>query len=133
MSRSFHIRVPCTSANIGPGFDVVGLSLSLYLFLDVTIEADAPHKDPVLTYSGQGAADAPLNPYQNLITRVALYVMRVNDIKSFPRGVRIHVRNDIPFGRGLGSQAPPSSQASCSATSSASCTSTATASSTTPS
>ena len=43
MSRSFHIRVPCTSANIGPGFDVVGLSLSLYLFLDVTIEADAPH------------------------------------------------------------------------------------------
>ena len=57
----------------------------------------------MLTYSGQGAADAPLNPYQNLITRVALYVMRVNDIKSFPRGVRIHVRNDIPFGRGLGS------------------------------
>jgi len=103
MSRSFHIRVPCTSANIGPGFDVVGLSLSLYLFLDVTIEADAPHKDPVLTYSGQGAADAPLNPYQNLITRVALYVMRVNNMKSFPRGVRIHVRNDIPFGRGLGS------------------------------
>lgn len=102
--RTFHIKVPCTSANIGPGFDVVGLSLSLYLHMDVMIDAtQTDQKEPILSYSGHGADDAPLNPYKNLITRVALYVMRVNDIKSFPTGVQIHVRNDIPFGRGLGS------------------------------
>lgn len=103
MTRAFQVQVPCTSANIGPGFDVVGLSLSLYLTLDVTIDPSAAHKEPVLSYSGEGAADAPLNPYHNLITRVALYVLRVNEIKSFPAGVSIHVHNEIPFGRGLGS------------------------------
>lgn len=103
MSRSFVVRVPCTSSNIGPGFDVLGLSLSLYLQLIVTVDEAAGHKDPVLSYTGQGAQDAPLNPYQNLITRVALYVLRVNNIKMFPKGVSIQVENDIPFGRGLGS------------------------------
>ena len=39
MSRSFVVRVPCTSSNIGPGFDVLGLSLSLYLQLIVTVDA----------------------------------------------------------------------------------------------
>lgn len=101
--RRFTIEVPCTSANIGPGFDVVGLSLSLYLRLTVTVDPSSDVADPQLSYSGEGANDAPLNPYQNLITRVALYVMRVHQIKSFPTGVAIHVENDIPFGRGLGS------------------------------
>ncbi|KAL4398821.1 Trihydroxynaphthalene reductase [Malassezia pachydermatis] len=104
MSRRFSIDVPCTSANIGPGFDVVGLSLSLYLHLDVTINASkTEQRHPILSYSGEGAKDAPLDPYHNLITRVALYVMRVNNIKTFPCGVSIHVHNEIPFGRGLGS------------------------------
>lgn len=103
-SRSFRVRVPCTSSNIGPGFDVVGLSLSLYLHLDVTVDPSAKDQAaPVLHYEGQGAQDAPLNPYQNLITRVALYVLRVNRIPNFPVGVTIRVHNDIPFGRGLGS------------------------------
>lgn len=95
------ICVPATSANIGPGFDVVGLSLSLYLRLSVTF-GDAP-SPPILTYEGEGADEAPLDPYKNLITRVALYVLRCNGITSFPPGVRIHVINEIPFGRGLGS------------------------------
>lgn len=37
--RRFKIKVPATSANIGPGFDVVGLSLSLDLIMDVSIDA----------------------------------------------------------------------------------------------
>lgn len=36
--RRFQIKVPATSANIGPGFDVVGLSLSLHVVLDVSID-----------------------------------------------------------------------------------------------
>ena len=104
MARSFEIKVPCTSSNIGPGFDVVGLSLSLYLTLSVKIDASAStHTAPVLRYTGEGASDAPLDPYRNLITRVALYVLRVNHMNSFPVGVTIDVDNAIPFGRGLGS------------------------------
>ncbi|KAL0581397.1 Trihydroxynaphthalene reductase [Marasmius crinis-equi] len=104
---SFTIKVPATSANIGPGFDVVGLSLSLHLTLTVTLPSsattDAPYKQPEITYSGEGADDVPLDPYKNLTTRVALYVLRCNDINLFPSHIKIHAHNEIPFGRGLGS------------------------------
>ncbi|KAL1720932.1 GHMP kinase [Schizophyllum commune] len=106
MSRTFTIRVPATSANIGPGFDVVGLSLSLYLTLTVTVPAqspDTPFVPPAITYSGEGADEVPLDAYKNLTTRVALYVLRCHDISSFPSALKIHCDNEIPFGRGLGS------------------------------
>lgn len=103
MVRTFTIRVPATSANIGPGFDVVGLSLSLHLTLTV---ADHGHGSttPTISYSGEGADEVPLDPYKNLTTRVALYVLRCHNPASlFPSGVHIHAHNEIPFGRGLGS------------------------------
>ncbi|EPQ31167.1 uncharacterized protein PFL1_01355 [Pseudozyma flocculosa PF-1] len=103
MSRSFTIKVPCTSSNIGPGFDVVGLSLSLYLTLRVKVDASADNAAPTLAYTGTGASDAPLDPYKNLTTRTALYVLRSNGVSHFPRGVSIDVHNQVPFGRGLGS------------------------------
>ena len=105
-SRSFTIRVPSTSANIGPGFDVVGLSLSLTLTLTVTLTPPAPAetpKPPAISYEGEGAKDVPLDAYKNLTTRVALYVLRCHKIPSFPPNTIIHVNNEIPFGRGLGS------------------------------
>ena len=105
-SRSFKIRVPATSANIGPGFDVVGLSLSLYLTLTVTVKpptATTPAVPPLITYSGEGAEEVPLDAYKNLTTRVALYVLRCHGIPKFPANLTIHADNEIPFGRGLGS------------------------------
>ena len=108
MTRQLSIRVPATSANIGPGFDVVGLSLSLTLTLTVQIGDDEPGSTssfgpPKLTYSGEGATEVPLDPYKNLTTRVALYVLRCHGITTFPRNVTLHAHNEIPFGRGLGS------------------------------
>jgi homoserine kinase len=105
-SRSFQIRVPATSANIGPGFDVVGLSLSLYVNLSVSYPLDlspSTYVPPKLSYSGEGADEVPLDPYKNLTTRVALYVMRCHSILRFPSHLVLHVDNEIPFGRGLGS------------------------------
>lgn len=102
-SRKFVIKVPCTSSNIGPGFDVVGLSLSLYLTLKVTVDASGSNTSPLLSYTGLGAEEAPLDAYKNLTTRTALYVLRSNGVRAFPRGVEIKVDNQIPFGRGLGS------------------------------
>jgi len=104
-SRTFTIRVPATSANIGPGFDVVGLSLSLYLDLTVTVPSptEAVYSPPSITYSGEGASEVPLDAYKNLTTRVALYLLRCHNLRSFPSHLKIHVNNEIPFGRGLGS------------------------------
>ncbi|KAI8367652.1 homoserine kinase [Radiomyces spectabilis] len=100
--RKFRITAPCSTANIGPGFDVLGISLSMYLSLDVEIGAqqDAPF---VMTYSGEGAKDVPLTPEHNLITKTALYVLSANGIKQLPQPLKIHVQNPIPLGRGLGS------------------------------
>ncbi|CAG8528027.1 5200_t:CDS:2, partial [Acaulospora morrowiae] len=105
--RKVRITVPCSSSNIGPGFDVLGVSLSLYL----TVELDLLEREPgkeycnevVLTYSGEGANTIPLEIEKNLITKTALYVLSCNNIKGFPSPLNIHVDNPIPLGRGLGS------------------------------
>lgn len=108
-TRKFTIKVPATSANIGPGFDVVGLSLSLYLTLTVThapydaVPPSSPPDAPKITYSGEGADQVPLDAYKNLTTRVALYVLRCNGRSYFPPSLSLHAHNEIPFGRGLGS------------------------------
>ena len=119
MSKSYKIHVPATTANVGPGFDVCGIALSLSLTVEVTIPAQtvsAPSSEPgtsssgpkdselpVITYTGLDSSNVPLSPYKNLLTRVALYVLRSHNIPTFPSGVKIHAHNQIPFGRGLGS------------------------------
>ena len=87
---------------------MLGLGLSLYLTLDVHKRpASAGSKGEIkLSYHGEGASEAPLDPYKNLITRVALYVLLSHRV-SFPHDadVSIEITNEIPFGRGLGSSA----------------------------
>lgn len=106
-AESFTIRVPCSSANIGPGFDVIGLALSMYLELHVTIDRSKTSSNYPLnckvTYEGQGAGEISLDPDANLLTRVALYVLRCHDQRSFPVETHVHIVNPIPLGRGLGS------------------------------
>ncbi|KAI2466449.1 homoserine kinase [Annulohypoxylon bovei var. microspora] len=107
--EKFVIRTPSSSANIGPGFDVIGLALSMYLELHVTVDrTKSSSQEPLncrITYEGQGegSGDVPLDPAANLITRVALYVLRCHDQRAFPVETHVHVVNPIPLGRGLGS------------------------------
>lgn len=107
--ESFTIKTPCSSANIGPGFDVIGLALSIYLELKVTIDrSKTSSQEPLncrITYEGQGeeSGEVPLDPSANLITRVALYVLRCNGQRAFPVETHVHIKNPIPLGRGLGS------------------------------
>ena len=124
-SESFVIRTPCSSANIGPGFDVIGLALSLYLELEVTItNSSACSTSPSLSSSPSSSSSSSstllhcsityedlsgsteeisLDPEVNLITRVALYILRCHDQRTFPPHTQVHIRNPIPLGRGLGS------------------------------
>lgn len=57
----------------------------------------------MITYEGEGADEVPLSADNNLITRTALYVLRCHGQRSFPAETRVHIKNPIPLGRGLGS------------------------------
>ncbi|KAH8803179.1 ribosomal protein S5 domain 2-type protein [Xylogone sp. PMI_703] len=101
-----HIKVPCSSANIGPGFDVIGLALSIWLELRVEVVHNEQSQAPlncVITYEGEGKKEVPLVADSNLITRTALYVLRCHGQRAFPSETRVHIINPIPLGRGLGS------------------------------
>lgn len=85
--------------------------MSLHLTIDATLRSSTAGQTPldansaktVIEASGLGSDEAPLDLYKNLITRVALYVLRCHSITSFPEGLHLRVHNEIPFGRGLGS------------------------------
>ncbi|KAK9466623.1 GHMP kinase [Lipomyces arxii] len=105
MARSFTIKVPCSSANIGPGFDVVGLALSIWLELKVTVDdtKSGVEQNCEIKNIGEGAADLPTLADRNLITRTALYVLKCHGVDTFPATTYIEITNPIPLGRGLGS------------------------------
>ncbi|KAJ2660362.1 Trihydroxynaphthalene reductase [Coemansia sp. RSA 1199] len=96
---TYVINVPATSANIGPGFDVMGLSLSLYL----TVTADTSAAASVtIAYEGANSEGLSCDPKTNLITSTALYVLQCNGIQGLP-ACALRINNRIPLGRGLGS------------------------------
>lgn len=104
--RSFRLSIPCSSANLGPGFDVIGLALAVYLVVSIKIDVDSPHDKPFncrVTYEGEGSDHVPLQADENLITRTALYVLRCHGLTTFPAGTNVHINNPIWLGRGLGS------------------------------
>lgn len=84
-------RVPASSANLGPGFDVLALALALYLEVEVV-----PPRRFSLCTEGEGANLAC--DEHHLAARVALAVCGHDRFA-------IRVRSDIPVGRGLGSSA----------------------------
>ncbi|KAL9059756.1 MAG: hypothetical protein Q9162_001057 [Coniocarpon cinnabarinum] len=103
------IRVPCSSANIGPGFDVIGLALSIWLELQVQVDSSVSKSTKPyhcsISYESTNPQDhgVPLDPDANLITQVALYVLRCHGQRNFPVETHVHIKNPIPLGRGLGS------------------------------
>ncbi len=91
------IRVPASSANLGPGFDSVGLALNRYLVL----EAEESERWEVIPQSEElKAFPADENNY---IVKVALQTAERYG-KNLPP-CRIRVTSDIPPARGLGSSA----------------------------
>jgi homoserine kinase len=93
------VRVPATSANLGPGFDAFGLALGLYD--DVVVRVT---DEPGLTVdvAGMGAASVARNA-RNLVVR-AMYAA-FKQLGGRPRGLEVVCANRIPHGRGLGSSA----------------------------
>ena len=96
-SRSVVVRVPATSANLGPGFDTLGLALSVYDELVVDqLDTDAIE----IEVEGEGGADVPRDE-SHLVIRSMRYAYEAMG-RRMP-GVRLRARNVIPHGRGMGS------------------------------
>jgi len=91
------VRVPATSANLGPGFDALGLALALYN--EVTIE-EADRVSVAVEGEGSGRLDAGV---KNVVARGAALAFEIAG-RAFP-GARLHCVNRIPLSRGLGSSA----------------------------
>jgi homoserine kinase len=87
------VRAPATIANLGPGFDCLGLALAWHN--EVGVERD-PSGELNVTVSGQGAGDVPRDA-SNLVVRAIASVL------GSASGLRVHLMNAIPFGRGFGS------------------------------
>ena len=95
--RSVVVRVPATSANLGPGFDTLGLALSVY---DELIVTALPHGRLEIEVSGEGADDVPRDA-SNLVVRSIAYAFEAVG-RRMP-GLRMQAHNVIPHGRGMGS------------------------------
>ena len=101
MVKSVTVRAPCSTANLGPGFDVFGLAL------------DAFYDKVTVTKKGKGITivssdDIPLKPGQNTAGLVAKEMTKKCKISG---GIEITIKKNVPAGFGMGSSA--ASAAAC--------------------
>ncbi|CEG42462.1 homoserine kinase [Plasmopara halstedii] len=100
------VRVPATTANMGPGFDTIGMALDIWTEISVEIvalkEGDTSNVRRItLTNEGEGAKELPTDE-SNLVI-VGLKAAYKASGEEMPRHLKIHCKNRIPFARGLGS------------------------------
>lgn len=91
------LRLPATSANLGPGFDALGLAMALYLTIDATV-AEGFHIDAT-------GRDAELCGVieDNLILTTYVDVLASESVLA--RRLHLKLHNEIPLGMGCGSSA----------------------------
>ncbi len=97
--QSVTLRVPATTANLGPGFDCLALVLDLWNTCTFMIQPGGVRVE----VQGEGAGHLPIDD-KNLIARAFFKVYRRLG-QGMPPGVKISCDNRIPLGSGLGSSA----------------------------
>ena len=97
VGRIVQVKVPATSANLGPGFDTLGMALSFYD--ELTVEAVAGNEVTVEVH-GEGEGEVPTNG-ENLVAKTIAYVFQRFGQKL--PGLKLVAHNVIPHGRGMGS------------------------------
>ncbi|AZA11215.1 homoserine kinase [Corynebacterium gerontici] len=96
--RKVHVRVPASSANLGPGFDTLGLALSL--FDDVWVEVSDAGLEVLV--EGEGEGEVPVDE-RHLVVRAIRSGLDAAGVSA--PGLKVTCRNRIPQSRGLGSSA----------------------------
>ena len=94
------VRVPASSANIGPGFDSIGLALGIWDECVATVTAAPGLRIDV---TGEGADEVPRNEL-NLIHRAMVAAWNQLEVQT-PAGLHLSCHNTVPHCRGLGSSA----------------------------
>ena len=94
----FCVRVPATTANLGPGFDAFGMALTVYNEFTVR-PAESGLK---ITIEGEGVTELPRDE-ENLFIQAFTCVFEAVD--TTPPPINLHMQNSIPLFRGLGSSA----------------------------
>jgi homoserine kinase len=97
IGRKVSVKVPATSANLGPGFDTLGMALSYYDELEVEAVAGT---GAVVEVIGEGAGLVPTDA-SNLVVRSIAYTFEKfgQPVPAF----KLKAHNIIPHGRGMGS------------------------------
>ncbi len=95
--KEFSVTVPASTANLGPGFDSIGLALDLHLSIYVS-----PASEWTVEYSDEGYQHLT-SGIDNLIVSTVLSVGEIYDRPLSP--AKLRVVTNIPLGRGLGSSA----------------------------
>ncbi len=97
VGRSVTVKVPATSANLGPGFDTLGLALSLYDDITATV-IDAPSSHATIHGVGEGSV---ATDESNLVIQAIVSTFSAYGIEA--PSVELVCHNAIPHGRGMGS------------------------------
>ncbi len=95
--KAVRVRVPATTANLGPGFDTIGMALNLWNEAVFVQTGDGCISVQVC---GEGADSLPTDG-QNLVAKAALQLYAL--VGEKPEGFRVHCINRIPLASGLGS------------------------------
>ena len=93
--QSIKVRAPCSSANLGSGFDSFGLALEVF---HDTLTLDLIDKDIIIEVTGIEARNIPKRPEKNTAGLVAKKLLQNKEV-----GVKIHLHKGIPLRMGLGS------------------------------
>jgi homoserine kinase len=98
MPAAVTVRVPATVANLGPGFDALGIAIQIHL----TIEIE-PRRDSIdLAIEGEGADELPSDD-SNLVLQAMNSFF--DHVARRPSGFSVRIKNPIPLASGLGSSA----------------------------
>jgi homoserine kinase len=96
LTAPVRVRAPATSANLGPGFDALGLALSLHDEVRARVGSDGVR----VSVAGEGAGELP-GDESHLVVRCMLATF--DRLGGRPAGLEVTCRNSIPQARGLGS------------------------------
>jgi len=97
VNKTVVVKIPASTANLGPGFDALGMALSLYAWLELSVAETTEVK-----LYGDGMEELPTDS-RNLVYKVAQQLFARAGLKEQP--LKISMYSDIPLTRGLGSSA----------------------------
>jgi homoserine kinase len=98
MPAAVKVRVPATVANLGPGFDALGVAVKMHLEIEIE-----PRRDSIeIMVEGEGAEQLPQDDTNLVIRSMNTFFDHVG---RRPPGFAVRVKNPIPLGSGLGSSA----------------------------